>query len=383
MAGTLGTLFVMPRFQGMYQGVFAAGSKLFFYQSGTDTPLETYADQALSVSNSNPVTADAYGLFGPIYLLDRAYKVVLKTSSGVEVWSQDPVRPYTMPALSRVDPSVCDARLTLSSGTPVTTSDVTAATTVYVTPYNGNQIALYSSTYGWDLFTFSELSISLGSDAASLPYDVFAYISSGAVAVERLAWTNGTTRATNLTTQNGVLVKSGDASRRYLGTYRTTSTIGQTEDSVSKRFVWNYANRVRRSLRRLDDTNSWAYTTGTWRQANNSTSNQVEFVIGWAESLLEIVALGRAANTNAGVTFATGIGLDLTNAPLAGCVISGGQANVANQSINTAAQLRTVPSVGYHFAAWLEYSEATGTTTWTGDAGLPYWAAGMTGSIDA
>src|SRR5665213_2163919 len=39
--------------------------------------------------------------------------------------------------------SICDGRLTLTSGVPVTTADVASATTVYFTPYKGNKIALF------------------------------------------------------------------------------------------------------------------------------------------------------------------------------------------------------------------------------------------------
>lgn len=49
-------------------------------------------------------------------------------------------------AIEGLFPSICQGRLTLTSGTPVTTSDVTAATTIYFTPYKGNRIALCGGT---------------------------------------------------------------------------------------------------------------------------------------------------------------------------------------------------------------------------------------------
>lgn len=386
MAGTLGTLFVLPRYQGMYQGVFAAGSLLYFYEAGTTTPLNTYSSQDLSSANANPVVADAYGLFGPIYLLDRAYKVVLKTAGGVEVWSQDDVRPYTVPALNRVDPSICDGRLTLTSGTPVTTSDVTAATTVYFTPCKGNKVALYDATYGWDVLSFSELSIALGTDTASRPYDVFAYINAGAVAIERLAWTNDSTRATALTTQDGVLVKSGDPTRRYLGTYRTTSTIGQTEDSYANRLVYNHYNQVERPLRRVDSTDSWTYTTDTYRQANGSALNQVAVMIGVAGPMVDVRLAGQFANSTlptAGTRGYLAIGEDSTSARAAGCVIAGGDFFVAARRQPAMASLVSAPAAGYHYYAWLERSNAdSGVTTWYGDDGnSERTQSGLVGSV--
>src|SRR5688572_30068462 len=48
-------------------------------------------------------------------------------------------------------------RLTLTTATPVTSADVTGATTVYFTPYNGNEVELYDGA-DWVVKTFSELS---------------------------------------------------------------------------------------------------------------------------------------------------------------------------------------------------------------------------------
>ena len=45
---------------------------------------------------------------------------------------------------------VCDGRLTLESGTAVPTSDQSAKTTVYLTPYQGNEIGLYDQGM-WEL----------------------------------------------------------------------------------------------------------------------------------------------------------------------------------------------------------------------------------------
>jgi hypothetical protein len=69
-----------------------AGAKLYFYTTGTTTPLATYSNSGLTVANSNPVVADSAGLFGEIFLTQSAvYKVVLKTSADVTVWTADPV----------------------------------------------------------------------------------------------------------------------------------------------------------------------------------------------------------------------------------------------------------------------------------------------------
>jgi hypothetical protein len=177
-------------------------------------------------------------------------------------------------------------RLTLTSGTPVTTSDVTGATSVYYTPYVHDTITLWDGAR-WIPVTFTEITHALGTVTSGANYDFFGYLSSGALAIEKLVWTNGTTRATAVTLQDGRYCKSGDKTRLYLGTVRSTSTTA-TEDSQGgtssqvggKRFVWNMYNRVQRSARVYDGTASWNYTTATIRQANAATGNKVELLVG-------------------------------------------------------------------------------------------------------
>ncbi len=73
-----------------------SGGKLYFYESGTSTPLDTYSDSALSVANANPVVLDSAGRASAIFLKGQDYKVVLKTSADVTVWTEDPVAGNTI-----------------------------------------------------------------------------------------------------------------------------------------------------------------------------------------------------------------------------------------------------------------------------------------------
>ena len=68
-----------------------SGAKLYFYETGTLTLLDTYSDSALSTANANPVVADYNGRFGDIFLKLEHYKVVFKTSGDVTIWTKDPV----------------------------------------------------------------------------------------------------------------------------------------------------------------------------------------------------------------------------------------------------------------------------------------------------
>ena len=87
----LGPRFVLP-YQTVIDstGVPLNGALLYFYSSGTNTPLATYSDPLLTVPNSNPVVANAAGVFPNIFL-NGNYKVILKTSSFQQIWAADPV----------------------------------------------------------------------------------------------------------------------------------------------------------------------------------------------------------------------------------------------------------------------------------------------------
>src|SRR6185369_9056573 len=97
---------------------------------------------------------------------------------------------------------------------------------------------------------------------------------------------NDTTRADAIVLQDGIYVKTGAATRLYLGTIRTTST-STTEDSgapaagtTAKRFVYNHFNQVMRSLRVIEDADSWTSGDTSFHSANSDDTNRLEFVLG-------------------------------------------------------------------------------------------------------
>ena len=90
-------------------GVPGAGYRLFFYLTNTLTPLPTYQDVGLTVANLNPVTADANGRFGSIFLITtQAYRVQLWNAAteddpvGAQIWAFDDVGPAAGGAVSNV-----------------------------------------------------------------------------------------------------------------------------------------------------------------------------------------------------------------------------------------------------------------------------------------
>ena len=87
-------------------------------------------------------------------------------------------------------------RLTLESGVPISTSDQTAKTSIYYTPYVHNTINLWDGT-SWIPVTFTEMTQALGTITSGLEYNVYGYLSSGAFATEIAAWGSATVTFTN------------------------------------------------------------------------------------------------------------------------------------------------------------------------------------------
>lgn len=69
-----------------------AGSKLYFYLSGTTTAATTYSDSGLTVPNANPLIANSGGRFSDIFLTPTSiYKAALYSSTNVLQWTADPI----------------------------------------------------------------------------------------------------------------------------------------------------------------------------------------------------------------------------------------------------------------------------------------------------
>lgn len=269
---------------------------------------------------------------------------------------------------------ICNGRATLTSGTAITTSDVTAATNIYWTPHDGNRIAIYDGT-NWIPYAFSETTLSLAGLAASTPYDVYGYISAGALALEAVAWTNGTTRATAYALQDGIKVKSGTTTKRHLFSFRTTSTIGQTEDSFANRLLSNTYNAVPRILRIRDTTDSWTYATAAYRSWNNSTANRVTFMRGFNETPVIFEFTGLLSQTGS-VAGGIGIGLGSTTVNSAYVYTYG----IPTFTVPIVARYSDMPALGYNYLQLLEY--ATGATvTFYGDVGATYIQSGAIGAV--
>lgn len=364
-------------------GLPYAGGSLSFYASGTSTPLATYSDSALTIANTNPVVLDSAGRAGNIFLQNLAYKVVLADANNNQIWTDDPVyssdfstaaqffsgsgnpngvvagtagsatikassywdftnsilyvctttgnaasavwTAVNASAASQVNPAP-SGRLTLTSGTPVLSSDVIGATAVIYTPYIDNNIPIYNGS-SVVANAFSEMTLTLAAQhAADTLYDVFVFNNSGVLTlVTGPAWANntagscsrgtgaGTTQLTRINghwfnavsitgARNGASTFNIAANlATYLGTIYIDHTAGQVTCHVTfgqnrKWGVWNAFNRVPVILKSGSSGGNWglsgnraftnqpsSYTASFWNVGSGTTVNGSVSLIGLIE----------------------------------------------------------------------------------------------------
>ena len=200
---------------------------------------------------------------------------------------------------------------------------------------------------------------------ASTMYDVFGFNNSGALKLEFTKWTNDTTRATALVLQDGVYVKTGATTRRWLGTFRTAAD-GQSEWSFGGRstggtpanlLLFNADNQKEAFGAVGDSTASWSYTSGTWRASNNSTGMRVNFVIGLSENLVR-GNFACIADGNTSYAGAAGIALDGTS------TASGNFVGMSPSSVgaNVGGTYFGLVAAGFHFLQAVERGGTGGIT---------------------
>jgi hypothetical protein len=294
------------------------------------------------------------------------------TEGGDEIYGNVIAVPNPFPG-----EQVCNGRLTLTTATPVLTSNVTAATTIYFTPYNGAKISLYENGV-WVTRLFAEASLALTNFTASTNFDIFGYWSAGALVLEAVAWTNTTTRATAIVTQDGIWCKTGYLYKRYLGTIRTTSTTGQTEWSPVARpanmLIYNApGNQIVTKVKVIDPTDAWA-TAADWHEMNGSTLNRINIVNGLTYNESEIKSNVIAVSTSNSIGL-SGIGLD-SNVNIADLqAYFGGLTSMQAGCVETL--VNGIP-LGFHYLQALEAASGAtvnfyGTAATYRNAGLIGW----------
>lgn len=72
-----------PRWSAInFDGTPAAGARLFVYDNGTSTLVNTYSDKNFQTPTTTPIIADGRGYFAPFYAPAGTYKVRIETPEG-------------------------------------------------------------------------------------------------------------------------------------------------------------------------------------------------------------------------------------------------------------------------------------------------------------
>lgn len=203
-------------------------------------------------------------------------------------------------------------RITGSSLYPVIYSDLTAVTTIYYLPYIHNVVQLYDTANGaWVTHLIgSGLSMSVPT-GTNTNHDIFLYRNSGSAAMTSIAWSNDTTRATDVERFEGRMVLSGSNDKLLVGTIRTTGVSGQTEDSTSKRFINNYYHQVGKGCYFYSYTNH-RYITQAWRARNNDTDARIHYVLS-RPTVVDVSILEDNYNTANGKWYMVGLAANTTS----------------------------------------------------------------------
>lgn len=429
-------------------GNIMPGSKLFFYDTDGATPREVYSDKDLStaINQDDGIAANSAGRFPDIFLQSGLYKVVWKTAAGAEIdaWDHDDpglatggsggilavadggtgssTKGGALTNLGAAPQSGLDSeissrqaldarvvvletasafitpggRLTLTTATPVLSSNVTAAGTVYYTPYLHNRVPLWDGSQ-WTLTEVDEVSQAL-SDTTKSPagaatdsaYDMFVWDDDGTVRCTRgPAWSDVNTRGTGAGTSeleridgfwvNKQNITNGPAANTglYVGTictngstqlamnFNPTAASGGTGNRLD---VWNMYNRVGVTALNREAANSFTVnSSSSWESVNASTSNRVTFMRGMNEEDVYADAVFLALSGD-GIDRWLGFGLDATDALADGCLPGGG-----DHAFNTNGQIKAsysgLPGLGQHFLQEIQWSD--GSTTWYGDNNAP------------
>lgn len=388
-AGSIGTIADgTPAAPGI---AFAADPNTGYHRPAADTLAEVVGGVVKVQTTTTGV--EVFGNNAGVVLPEHATAMAQPAAGKLAIYGKANGRIYAKDSAGRerclvdIDPSVCDFRLSLVSNTPVMTTNVAAAATLYLTPYNGNRIAFYDPAEAvWDVITAPQNPTGIGALLANTVYDVFAYNNGGTVAsIEFVAWASATARATAIAFQDGVPCKSGDLSRRLIGTIRTgaAGTMdwnfgGTGAGGVAANLpIWHANPRVRQKIAGIvrDSTDSWTYAVTAWRAANNSGTMRVNLLDG--DGTLGIHAEFAHLGLPPAANYAScGIGLDSSTALAA-------QATATSTGMNAVQHGGTAVfgggvGLGWHYLQALECRlQGTGAITFYGDAGLTLLQNGL------
>jgi hypothetical protein len=286
-------------------------------------------------------------------------------------------------------------RLTLSQTDVVMKADVTAATTIYYSPYVGQSVPIYNSTstrFVPTAFTQLTLTTTTVNQVLGGIYDVFAFLNptGGAITLGfGPAWSNTTTRSSGTqlqqlqglwTNQIATVLQNGATTYNisangatYLGTvliqapgqmamqFHPAAAPGGSNNWLG---VWNAYNRVSVRSAEGDSASNWTYGTNAWQAAHGSNANRITWIDGLGQSCVSATYV-QFVQTTAATQPAIGVAFNTTTS--SGGVI-GSFYNGASATIEaTIVGHDTYCRMGSNFVQAVETSYA-GTPTYWGQA---------------
>lgn len=284
------------------------------------------------------------------------------------------------------------ARVSLTSGVPVTESDVAGAANIFVMPAGHNFTLISDGTNDLPK-SYSQLQITLDATNAlsGKNYDIWMALSGSVVVVgygpdwsagggsnamggargsgagsTAYVLTNGRPVNANSITirkDSGTTYTIPAGQANLVGGFRCTAN-GLTEDSALNRLVWStYA--VTRYGSAVDVTNNWSYSTASYRVANGNSANRVAVLAGLPGRLTRANVLAYATNSTSTVRPVTpGVGINSTTVNSAQ-VFSWADAVSATHN-PCSASYKGYSGATYFEAYPLERGNGTDTQTWYG-----------------
>jgi hypothetical protein len=256
-----------------------------------------------------------------------------------------------------------------SGGVTYAVADATNVGSVYVEPYNGNQVALYDGISQWIACTQGEQVVPLGA-LTNNAYDIYEYNSGGIATVEATptVWTNPTTPPARQMI-NGVWCKGTDPTRRLIASiYVDAGDV--CNDNPGERGISNVLQPVPRSLFCNDPAGSFSTASGGTNPLNGNVTNgqgrvTVFHALGSAspaayQTPTVLTDWLHAVNTAGTYGVTSGIGIDSTNT----ATVTGQTQSFTTNAIGVATcSLSDSKPAGLHYYQRVGASTGGGTAT--------------------
>lgn len=239
-----------------------SGCKIYVYNVGTTTPRDVYSDPDLDISHvaANPIVCDSAGRHAMRYTATGSYKIVVKTSADVTVYTNDNI----------------DGRVPIGSGALAIANGGTGATSA-----NAAIAALGGATSA----EVADIAADVASVVGSLASTEKTHIATGSTAQRPAAGTEGDFRR-NTSTSRWEGYNNSAAWENFLTQTEVASASDATTGTSTTKWMnpatVRAANAFQSALLHVRDqqtanTDGGTFTSGAWRTRvlNTSVTNEI------------------------------------------------------------------------------------------------------------